>query len=162
MEHYSVRLTKDDLFFSAGHFITLAGNLCERLHGHNYRVGVEVHGPLDENQVVVDFAALRNALRQILSELDHRVLLPTEHPSIRVATEGREVVVTSGERRWAFPQDECVLLPISNTTSELLAHHVGRCLLKALESRTKTRPTLVRVEVEESPGESAVCELRDV
>ena len=57
-ERYSVRLSKDYLVFSAGHFITYAGDVCERLHGHNYQVVAEVHGPLDENQYVVDFIAI--------------------------------------------------------------------------------------------------------
>ncbi len=45
-ESYSVRLRKTELVFSAAHFITFAGNICERLHGHNYRTAVEVFGPL--------------------------------------------------------------------------------------------------------------------
>ena len=48
-ESYCVRLEKEYLVFSAAHFITFNGNICERLHGHNYRVRAEVHGPLDEN-----------------------------------------------------------------------------------------------------------------
>ena len=37
MEHYHVRIVRADLVFSAGHFITFGSDLCERLHGHNYR-----------------------------------------------------------------------------------------------------------------------------
>ena len=51
--------------------------MCERLHGHNYRVWAEVEGPLDENQYVIDFIALRDALKTITDELDHHMLLPT-------------------------------------------------------------------------------------
>ena len=64
-ESYSVRLQKECHVFSAAHFITYNGNICEPLHGHNYRVWVEVEGPLDENQYVVDFIALRDALQSI-------------------------------------------------------------------------------------------------
>ena len=59
-ETYHVHVRKDFLVFSAAHFITFNGNVCERLHGHNYRVAVDVHGPLDENEYVVDFIALRD------------------------------------------------------------------------------------------------------
>ena len=41
---YKVRVTKDSLVFSSGHFITFNGDHCERIHGHNYRVAVEVEG----------------------------------------------------------------------------------------------------------------------
>ena len=79
-ESYHVELTKDTLVFSAAHFITFNGNVCERLHGHNWRVKAEVHGPLDENHYVVDFIALRDTLAGICAQLDHHMLLPTEHP----------------------------------------------------------------------------------
>ncbi|OHB78164.1 MAG: 6-pyruvoyl tetrahydrobiopterin synthase [Planctomycetes bacterium RBG_16_64_12] len=159
MEHYHVRIAKDYLVFSAGHFITLEGNVCERLHGHDYRVAAEVHGPLDENHYVIDFLVLRDALQSVLGELDHHVLLPTEHPRIRVAADEDEVAVTFEERRWVFPRGDCVLLPIPNTTTELLARHIGRRLLDELEARHGTRPSLVRIEVDECHGHSAVCEL---
>jgi 6-pyruvoyltetrahydropterin/6-carboxytetrahydropterin synthase len=161
MERFHVRVAGDDMVFSAGHFITLSGNVCEGFHGHNYRVAAEVHGPLSLNHYVVDFVALRDALRVILSELDHRVLLPTQHPSINVSVGEQAVEVTFAQRRWVFPRMDCLLLPISNTTTELLARHVGRRLLDELEARLSARPTLVRIEVEESPGVGAVCELRD-
>src|SRR5215212_1007494 len=61
-EYYSVRLDKEYLVFSAAHFITFNGNTCERLHGHNYRVRAEIHGPLDVNHYVIDFIALRDSL----------------------------------------------------------------------------------------------------
>ena len=64
MEHYHVRIAKDYLVFSAAHFITYDGDVCERLHGHNYRVAAEVAGPLDENHYVVDFIALRTRSRR--------------------------------------------------------------------------------------------------
>lgn len=161
MEHYHVRIAQDDLVFSAAHFLTFDGDVCERLHGHDYRVAAEVHGPLDANHYVVDFVALRNALKAIVDELDHRVLLPGDDARIRVSADEREVEATFAGRRWVFPRSDCLLLPIPSTTTELLAHHVGRRLLDALEARLGTRPARVRIEVHESGGLSALCELRD-
>jgi 6-pyruvoyltetrahydropterin/6-carboxytetrahydropterin synthase len=155
MESYRVRIEKDYLVFSAGHFITLGDGACERLHGHNYRVSAEVHGPLDENHYVVDFIALRDTLSSILEELDHRMLLPTEHPQIRVVADDREVVATFEDRRWVFPRCDCALLPIANTTAELLARHIGIRLGDELGRRTGSRPARVCVEVDECFGQSA-------
>ena len=81
---YHVRIEKERLVFSAAHFITYDGDVCEPLHGHNYHVAAEVHGPLDENHYVVDFIAVRDALQAAVDRLDHRMLLPTEHPTICV------------------------------------------------------------------------------
>lgn len=100
---FHIRISKDYLVFSAGHFITYDGDVCERLHGHNYRVAAEVGGPLDENHYVVDFIALRDTLRAIVDEVDHHMLLPTEHPLIRVTANEREVEATFRDRRGRFP-----------------------------------------------------------
>ena len=156
-EHYSVRVSNDSLVFSAAHFITFADGVCEELHGHDFRVAVELRGPLDENQYVVDFVALQDAVQAILDELDHRVLLPTEHPRIRVTSNEREVEARFEDRRWVLPRGDCVLLPIANTTSELLARHIGNRLRGELRAACDIRPEIVRVEVAESSGRSAVC-----
>jgi 6-pyruvoyltetrahydropterin/6-carboxytetrahydropterin synthase len=158
---YSVRLAKEHHVFSAAHFITFNGNVCERLHGHNYRVAVEVFGPLDENQYVIDFIALRDELKALTDELDHHMLLPTTHPLIRVSAGDNEVEVifTPDGRRWVFPRGDCVLLPVANTTAELLANYLGRRLLDAMERRTGARPQRLRVEVDENHGQWGACEL---
>src|SRR5436190_5627046 len=152
---YRVRLEKEQHVFSAAHFITFNGDVCERLHGHNYRVAVEVEGPLDENQYVIDFIALRDELKTIIDELDHRVLLPTGHPLIRVAASEQEIeaVFTPDGRRWIFPRGDCVLLPVSNTTAELLAKYIGGRLLGAIERRTGVSPERLQVAVDGNHGQ---------
>ncbi|MGQ0636249.1 MAG: 6-pyruvoyl trahydropterin synthase family protein [Planctomycetaceae bacterium] len=158
-ETYRVRVTKDHLVFSAAHFITYNGNVCERLHGHNWRVAVEVAGPLDENHYVFDFIALRDAAQRIVNELDHRMLLPTGHSAIRVVEREREVEVTFAERRWVFPREDCVLLPIANTTAERLAWWIGKRLLSELPAIAWATLTSLEVGVEENFGQWAYCEM---
>lgn len=152
---YKVRVTKDYLVFCSGHFITYEGDRCERLHGHNYRTAVEVEGDLDANHYVVDFIALRDMTRQITDELDHRMLLPTQSPLIRLVEDGPNVRVTYRERMWSFPREECVLLPIANTTAELLADYIAGRLRQEMARRGWALPRLLRVEVEECFGQSA-------
>jgi 6-pyruvoyltetrahydropterin/6-carboxytetrahydropterin synthase len=158
---YRVRLEKEHHVFSAAHFITFNGDVCERLHGHNYRVAVEVEGRLDENQYVIDFIALRDELKTLTDELDHRVLLPTGHPLIRVTAGEQEVeaVFTPDGRRWLFPRGDCALLPVSNTTAELLAQYLGERLLAAIEKRTSSKPARLTLAVDENHGQWGVCEL---
>ncbi len=155
-ERYRVRIEKDALVFSAGHFITFAGNVCERLHGHNYRVAAEVSGPLDENHYVVDFIALRDSLSAIVHELDHYMLLPTQHPQIKVVADECEVVTTFEDRRWVFPRGDCVLLDMPNTTAEMLARHIGQRLLAELQQRGLAPPESVRIDVDECYGQVGV------
>ena len=158
---YSVRLAKEHHVFSAAHFITFGApgaTICERLHGHNYRVSVEVDGPLDENQYVIDFIALRDELKAITDEFDHRMLLPTGHPLIRVTAGEREVevVFTPDGRRWVFPAGDCAILPVANTTAELLAQYIGQRLLAAIARRTAVNPSRLEVAVDENHGQWGV------
>ena len=156
---YQVRVTKDELVFSAGHFITYAGGLCERIHGHNYRTAVEVEDDLDTNHYVFDFIALRDLTKAIVIELDHRMLLPTLSPLIVLEDDGPgNVRARFANRSWSFPRDECVLLPVANTTTELLADHIGGRLRDDLVTRGINLPRIMRVEVEENFGQSATVE----
>ena len=159
-ETFRVRVTKDHLVFSAAHFITFNGNICERLHGHNWRTAVELTGPLDENSYVFDFIALRDRLQEIVNQLDHRVLLPTQHEAIRVTESEREVEATFEDRRWIFPREDCVLLPVANTTAELIARWIAGELRPSVEVQNGASISTIQVEVEENFGQWAICELR--
>lgn len=158
-ESYHVRLAKERFVFSAAHFITFNGNVCEPLHGHNYHVACEVHGPLDENQYVVDFIAIQDALQKICGSLDHRMLLPLSHRTIKVVESNSEVTVTHGQKRWIFPREDCVLLQVPNTTAELLARYIAQELLPAVTVAAGTKPAKLVVEVDECDGQWGICTL---
>jgi 6-pyruvoyltetrahydropterin/6-carboxytetrahydropterin synthase len=159
-ECYRVRVTKDHLVFCSGHFISYEGNKCERLHGHNYRAAVEVEGGLDVNWYLFDFVALKARTKEITDALDHHMLLATRNPLIHVEEVGDSVQVRYREREWRFPHDDCVLLPIENTTAELLARFIAGRLLVALREQHQFTPEVLRVEVEENVGQSATYEWR--
>jgi len=152
-EFYSVDLAKADMVFSAAHFITFGGNVCERIHGHNYRVDAEVRGQLDENYYVIDFIALRDSLRKQVDAWDHHVLLPTRHQTIRVRRAGGEVIATFEDRRWVFPEGDCILLDVENTTAELLAREIGKQLLDVVAQLEVVGLTEIRVGVDENNGQ---------
>lgn len=165
-ERFEVKLRKAVHVFCAGHFITLSDELCEPVHGHNWTVGVDVAGEPDGHGMVIDFIALRDALTAIVSRLDHRMLLPTRNPRLTVATErgpfgGAEVTVRFADRRWVFPADECVLLPLVNTTAEWIAAWIGAELVGGLSAGGLPRAATLRVEVDECLGQSAVWERTD-
>jgi 6-pyruvoyltetrahydropterin/6-carboxytetrahydropterin synthase len=61
--------------FSAAHNLRDFRGKCESLHGHNWKVEVVVSGSgLDKSGVVLDFAEIKAATREIMSEIDHRYL----------------------------------------------------------------------------------------
>jgi 6-pyruvoyltetrahydropterin/6-carboxytetrahydropterin synthase len=160
IEQFKVRVTKDTFVFCAGHFITYEGDKCERLHGHNYRASVEIEGTLDENHYVFDFIELKRRARAITDELDHHMLLPTRNRLVTLDEGPRSIRVRYKDREWLFPREDCVLLPIENTTAELLARYIAQRLRDELRRHHQYDPQVLRVEVEENVGQSAVYELR--
>ena len=158
-ETFRVSLEKDNLVFSAAHFITFNGNICESIHGHNYRVKCEIVGPLDENGYVVDFIALRDSLTEIVGRLDHHVVLPTQHSMIKVVDDGNEVTVTFEAKRWIFPSEDCVLLPIANTTAELMARYIAHELKEKTKSKFGDEISRLIVAVDENRGQWGIVEI---
>ncbi|MCP4173694.1 MAG: 6-pyruvoyl tetrahydropterin synthase family protein [Fuerstiella sp.] len=160
-ESFEARVTKDSLVFSAAHFITFNGNVCERLHGHNWRLDVTVAGALDDNFYVFDFIALRDACLKLVGKLDHQVLLPQRHQTIAVATsdDGKEVTAKFEDRRWVFPAEDCCILPVENTTAELIARWIGHRLITDCDMQSRAELQELRVSVEENFGQWATVRL---
>lgn len=74
--------------FAAAHQLNLTGRKCENLHGHNWKVEVFVKGnTLDHAGVLYDFGLLKQNVKAIMEELDHKFLnelkelFPTGSPS---------------------------------------------------------------------------------
>ena len=156
MGTFQVSVSKDYLGFAAAHFLTFRGHACESLHGHNYRVAVSIEGPVDpECHYVVDFAVLKRILRRHADLLDHRVLLPAKNSKlVYQESDGMILVDYLGSRTYQFPARDCVVLPIANTTAEMLAEWLALVVREELEASGVSVESLA-IEVEESPGQSA-------
>jgi 6-pyruvoyltetrahydropterin/6-carboxytetrahydropterin synthase len=161
-EDFRVTVTKDYLVFASAHFITFAGHRCEGLHGHNYRASVTVEGALNEEAwFVFDFVELKRIMRKLCDEIDHLVLLPLQSSRVKVAEKGDVVdVAVDGKPRYVFPRRDCALLPIPNTTVEMLAKMLTERLRAELETAGARGVTAIEMEVEENFGQSAVYRLR--
>lgn len=158
---FKVSVSKEYLSFSSAHFITLAGHQCESLHGHNYRVGVVVEGAVDpECAFVVDFAVLKRILRPYVQAVDHKVLLPTGNTKMQLRPEGDRMVVNYlGGERFVFPLSNCALLPVSNTTAEMVAEYLAHRVREDLRREGLAHLDAIEIEVEESPGQSGYYRL---
>jgi 6-pyruvoyltetrahydropterin/6-carboxytetrahydropterin synthase len=156
---FRVLLQKEQLVFSSAHFITFAGDICECLHGHNYGLRAEVEGELDINRYVIDFIAFRDALAEIARQLDHHVLLPTHHQEIQLEVLETEVAVRFRQKRWVFPREDCMLLPVVNTTAEEIASWVATQIRSKLYPGIGDRLNWIEVGVDENNGQWGMCRL---
>lgn len=168
---WKVLIERGNLGFSSAHFITFEGQ-CEPLHGHNYGVQVEVEGALTPDSYVLDFVVLKNIVRALCKEWDHRFLLPLDNPHLRLTEHENawEVVFegplthgaapTDGVTRYLLPKSAVVALPIANATAEQLAQQLTRRIVDQLRAADKLeRLDRIQVGVEETEMQVAFYNL---
>lgn len=156
MTPFLVSVAKESLGFSAAHFLTLPGHVCERLHGHNYRVAVTVEGDVDpETGFVVDFAVIKRAVRALIEPLDHRLLLPARNRRLNIYDDGEQTIVDYVLPEWlVVPTAHTCRVPVAHTTAEQLAAWLADELWERLVGEGCRMERLV-LELEESTGQSA-------
>ncbi|WP_162004856.1 6-pyruvoyl trahydropterin synthase family protein [Dictyobacter vulcani] len=142
------------LNFSSAHFITYSGK-CERLHGHNYGVLVEVEGELGPDNLVFDFTVLKKRTKEICQHLDHRFLLPLHNDQLDLTRLVDAWEIRFREKRYVFPITDVVELPIENSTAELLAQYICEELCNVLEEYPRAGLHSIMVGVEEAPTQMA-------
>ncbi len=156
-QNFRVRVYKENFDFSAGHFITFQGQ-CETLHGHNYRVEVQLTGACGPDRYLYNFSDLKPVVRQECAALDHRMLLALNNPLLHYTLTEDTVEVRFGPRRYVFPASETALLPVENTTAEELAAYLLNRIRAELQIQKRPELallTFIEVGVEEKPGQMA-------
>lgn len=157
----SLHLQKQNFKFSAAHFLIFDEKSAERLHGHNYQVSVDLAGPrledIQETGFFIDFKDLKEDIKAAVDAWDERVLLPAQHQDFKFKKDGPSLQVWFRERYYVFPQNEVILLPISNTSVENLAGLLAAQLLKKWQ---KLGVFKLRIRVEETRGQAASVTIR--
>ena len=160
METWSIDVRKEYFKFSSAHFLIFPDGTSERLHGHNYRVAVQIRGGLSPHGLVLDFRAVKPVIRELCDELDEHWLVPGQHPVLTHLTRPDGVLeVRYKDLYYAAPAADVIVLPINNTSSENLAAWFGRELRARLSERFgDVEVRRLRVAVEETSGQSGVYE----
>lgn len=149
-----VTVERNTLRFAAAHMATFRGEV-EPLHGHNYAVIVECHGPLTEDGWVIDFGHLKQIMRRLCAGLDHKFLLqrPSNLLQMREEPDGWELMTVDG-RRYRFPRSDVLPLPIGNSTAEQIAGWLHGRLCQELRALGVATIETISVGVEEAPGQA--------
>jgi len=101
-------------YFSAAHKLRDYHGKCELLHGHNWKVEVEIKAKdVGKDGMVVDFKVLKSLLKECLERLDHCYL------------------------------NECPPFDKENPTSELIAHYIFKTLKDKIPPTTSLRKVSV-------------------
>lgn len=151
---FSIEVSKDYFNFASAHFLIFADGRREALHGHNYQVSVAVEGKLDRAGVVLDFISFKPLIKKVCDELDHRTLIQQSSPLLQVSQAKNQIEVLYKSQRIVLPKRDVILLPLINTSTELLAEHIAGQIRRRVEQRfPAARLRFMEVTVEESRGQ---------
>lgn len=159
MSRTTLHLSKQNFKFSAAHFLIFDQHKAERLHGHNYRVRLDVafDGQINELGYHVDFNVLKQLTVKALQAWDEMVLLPKLHPDMKIQEKGPSLEVRFRDRFYVFPKNEVVLLPVTNTSSENFSALLADQLMADFKKHGVSE---LRVYVEETPGQGASTKVK--
>ncbi len=107
---------------------------------------------------MIDFVLLNRLAADICAGLTDRILLPGNSSEVALRPNGEQIEVTSYDKRFTFPATNCVVLPITNTTAEMLAWFIVESLIPPLTERgCLSQVAQMEVAVEEADRQWGVC-----
>ncbi|MBD65895.1 MAG: hypothetical protein CME62_11855 [Halobacteriovoraceae bacterium] len=155
--NYAIKVYKQYFNFASSHFLLFDDGTREPLHGHNYRVMVKGDAPIGDSDMVFDFLDIKPIVREICDSLDHKLLLPGENLNIEINTKDSQMEIkTKDNSFFSFPASDVLILPITNTSAERLAAYLCSEITRLTMERFNFSFKSLEVEVEETPGQSAV------
>ena len=163
MLNTTLHLYKQNFKFSSAHFLIFDEKSAEKLHGHNYQVEVHIEiPPGDEDRsgkgYFVDFNVFKKWIKSRLDQWDERVLLPAQHPDMKIIKKSPSLEIHFRDRFYVFPENEVCLLPITNTSVEMLSQILAK---EAFQEFKKYGVQEIRIQVEETRGQAASTRMKD-
>jgi len=143
---------RSNIRFSSAHIIP-EYEKCGRLHGHTYAVHVNIKGEMDEKGIIMDFSLLKGSLREIVNKLDHKILIPRESKVLKIDNDKNSVKISLFDKRYVFPVDDCVFLPLNSTSAENLACYILNEFIKKLTFSKQIES--IEIGVDEGYGQGA-------
>ena len=132
--------------FSATHIIP-GHYKCGRLHGHDYAINATIEGAIGPDGVIMDFISVKEFLRKVAAELDHKVLIPLRDEAVR--SDGESVHYTPSGKSYMFPKEDCALLDVGVASAEELANFV----LQRVKEKVHFPDNVKRIEIGVDEGE---------
>ncbi|HHF55816.1 MAG TPA: 6-carboxytetrahydropterin synthase [Thermoplasmatales archaeon] len=139
---------QSNLTFSCAHFLADYSK-CSRLHGHTYAIHVTLKGEAIDG-ILIDFRVVKDILRNLTEEIDHKVIIPTEGKF--EIKEDEEVEIKYEGKRYVFPKEDCAFLPIFSSSAENLALYFLDRIIKEINASNINE---IEVGIDEGRGQGA-------
>lgn len=134
-----------EVVISTAHFVQTSSGKCQNLHGHNWKVEIQITGIVRSDGMVVDFSEIKNGIMAY----DHKMLVPTTSEIVKVELTSRNYYNIEVKefkdpmnpqdnmteepkviKKYKIPKDEVALVPISEVTAENLANFFRKEMLE--------------------------------
>jgi dihydroneopterin triphosphate aldolase (PTPS-III) / 6-pyruvoyltetrahydropterin synthase len=161
---FEVYVSKDTFKFNAAHFVAFSGYR-ERLHGHNYRVGVRLLGQrtIGADGYLIDFGCIKAVCKSVCKRLNEHFICPMHSNVLNISVSDSSVRIECMENDkdalsvFVFPQQDCAMLPIVHATTEEIAIFLWSEILKGLHAEYLRQRGIhtMEVTVAEDVGQEA-------
>ena len=112
--------------FDSAHYTGGSSEKCMSLHGHTFRLDVEIEGDIDpETGMVIDFGMVKDTVKKILADYDHKIILPKKD---------RDNVIISGPFHKSVKTIE-----YPEATTEYIALDIARRLHEEFDMNVKVK-----------------------
>ncbi len=149
-----IELHKEELKFSAGHFMLLSPTQRESMHGHDYQVHATFNALIKQNGMAFDCRDYKQHLLKICQSLDYRFILPSQSEYLNLTEEKGHWIVGFGEQKITFLKQDAVVLPICNVTLEELSYWFLQQLMTNLAELQEDDIQGIRIKIFNGRGES--------
>ena len=124
------------------------------MHGHNYYVAFDLYfDSINPKQgLAVDFNLLKPIIKDVCDELDEHVLIAEKSPYQKVEKQGEQVVVEFNNKTYSLPQEDTLILPVVNISSEELARWICQRFLEKAPADIGLKK--VKTSIEETRGQA--------
>ncbi|MCG3215628.1 MAG: 6-carboxytetrahydropterin synthase [Candidatus Heimdallarchaeota archaeon] len=156
---YDLFLSRDYFTFSCAHLV-IGEKFYETLHGHNYKLLVNVYGTQGKDNMVINFHSIKRILKPLVDSLDHFILIPSNNKLLQISEKGEQITVQIPhlDKEYEFPKSDVVILQIENTTVEELSHYFVKMLAQNEELK-QDNISQITVTVFEYEGQGVTTEL---
>jgi 6-pyruvoyltetrahydropterin/6-carboxytetrahydropterin synthase len=116
-----------------------------------------MEGELDRAGVVLDFISFKPLVKRICDSLDHRTMIQGNSPELSVQRRAKEIEVRYKAQKIILPKSDVILLPLLNTSTELLAEHVAKLIRRQVKANFRgAKIRVIEVGVEEARGQRGI------
>lgn len=158
-----VEVHKEELKFSAGHFMTFSANERETMHGHDYQISVAFETVIEKNGLSFDCRYYKQKLLKLCNRLDYHFILPAHSEYLQLQETEDKWLVHFDKQTIPFFKRDAVVLGITNVTleeisnwfleqlltntAELLEHKIFGMKVTAFNGRGESGATVWKSEV---------------